>query len=60
VATGRTDEIRHSSVAEWQTSASFSPNGRYLSVGGYATLANRLRPRSPAQWRRPTRHGVRS
>ena len=42
VATGRTDEIRHPSVAEWQTTASFSPDGRYLAIGGYAD------PREPS------------
>lgn len=34
LATG-THEIRHPDVAEWQQFASFSPDGRYLAIGGY-------------------------
>ncbi|MDQ6839948.1 MAG: hypothetical protein M3137_16880 [Actinomycetota bacterium] len=34
-AAGRTQMIRHPAVAEWQSFASFSPDGRTLAIGGF-------------------------
>jgi hypothetical protein len=35
VETGRTQMICHPDVAEWQSKASFSPDGRTLAIGGF-------------------------
>lgn len=39
-----THEIHHPDIAEWQQFASFSPDGRYLAIGGYPDPPRRRTP----------------
>ena len=52
LATGRTREIRHPDVAEWQRFASFSPDVRQLAIGGYPDASGPRAMAAPYQGRR--------